>query len=100
MTDVWETDRITSVLLRLPESDRRDIETIQNLLVDGPSSQRVRLCQIARIDRGEGPQTIFRENLVVIFFVQIVFPVLHEWCASPNAGSHAGASLRPPEPIP
>jgi cobalt-zinc-cadmium resistance protein CzcA len=64
VTDVWETDRITSVLLRLPEQYRQDAETIQNLLVDTPSGQRVPLSQIARVDRGEGPQTIFRENLM------------------------------------
>lgn len=64
VTDVWEAHRITSVLLRLPEAYREDAETIQNLLVDTPSGQRVPLSQIARVDRGEGPQTIFRENLM------------------------------------
>ena len=64
VTDVWEADRITSVLLRLPEEYRQDEETVQNLLVDTPSGQRVPLSQIARVDRGEGPQTIFRENLM------------------------------------
>jgi cobalt-zinc-cadmium resistance protein CzcA len=64
VTDVWEENRITSVLLRLPEQYRQDAETIQNLLVDTPSGQRVPLSQIARVERGEGPQTIFRENLM------------------------------------
>ena len=62
-TDEWETDRVTSVLVRLPEQCRQDVGTIQNLLVDTPSGQRVPLSQIARVDRSEGPQTIFRENL-------------------------------------
>jgi cobalt-zinc-cadmium resistance protein CzcA len=63
-TDVWEAERMTAVLVRLPLKYRRDPETIQNLLVDTPSGSRVPLSQIARIDRSEGPQTIFRENLM------------------------------------
>ncbi len=64
VTDVWDGNRITPVLLRLPESYRQDAETVKNLLVDTPAGQRVPLSQIARVDRGEGPQTIFRENLM------------------------------------
>jgi cobalt-zinc-cadmium resistance protein CzcA len=64
VTDVVEVDRMTSVLLRLPEEYRHDVETIKNLLVDTPSGHRVPLSQIAAIDRSEGPQTIFRENLM------------------------------------
>ena len=64
VTDVIEVDRMTTVLLRLPEKYRQDTETIKNLLVDTPSGHRVPLSQIATIDRDEGPQTIFRENLM------------------------------------
>lgn len=63
VTDVVEGDRMTSVLVRLPERYRQDAETIANLLVDAPSGHRVPLSQIAHIDRGEGPQTIFHEKL-------------------------------------
>jgi len=64
VTDVREADRVTSVLLRLPEQYRQDVEMIRNLLVDTPSGTRIPLSQLADIRRGEGPQTIFRENLV------------------------------------
>jgi len=64
VTDVFEIDRITSVLVRLPEESRRDIDAIRNLMVDVPGGQRIPLLQLASIDRGEGPQTIFRENLM------------------------------------
>ena len=64
VTDVWEAEKTTSVLVRLPEQYRRDVEAIENLLVDTPANQRVPLSQIADIDRGEGPQTIFRERLM------------------------------------
>jgi len=64
VTDVREPERITSVLLRLPQEYRRNVETIENLLVDTPSGNRVPLSEIAQISRSEGPQTIFRENLM------------------------------------
>lgn len=63
-TDVYEADRITSVLIRLPEKYRSDEEAIQNLLVDIPNGERIPLSQLAEISKGEGPQTIFRENLM------------------------------------
>ena len=64
VTDVYEADRVTSVLLRLPERYREDDEAVRNLLVDAPGGQRVPLSDLAEIRRDEGPQTIFRENLM------------------------------------
>jgi len=63
-TDVYEADRITSVLIRLPERYRSDEEAIKNLLVDAPNGERIPLSQLAEISKSEGPQTIFRENLM------------------------------------
>jgi len=63
-TDVYEPDRITSVLIRLPDKYRNDEEAIKNLLVDAPSDERIPLAQLAEISKSEGPQTIFRENLM------------------------------------
>jgi len=63
-TDVYEADRVTSVLVRLPESYRGDEEAIRNLLVDTPGGRRIPLSDLADIRRDEGPQTIFRENLM------------------------------------
>jgi cobalt-zinc-cadmium resistance protein CzcA len=62
-TDVYEPDRVTSVLIRLPESTRGDEEAIRNLLVDAPGGHRIPLSDLADIRRDEGPQSIFRENL-------------------------------------
>lgn len=64
VTDVYEVDRITSVLIRLPEKYRSDDEAIKNLLVDSPGGERIPLSQLADIQKSEGPQTIFRENLM------------------------------------
>lgn len=63
-TDVYEPERATSVLIRLPEEYRNDEEAVRNLLIDTPSGERVPLSELASISREEGPQTIFRENLM------------------------------------
>lgn len=63
-TDVYEPDRVTSVLIRLPEKYRNDEEAVKNLLIDAPNGERIPLSQLADISRSEGPQTIFRENLM------------------------------------
>ena len=62
-TDVREGERLTSVLLRLPDKYRHCVEEISNLLVDTPAGNQIPLSELAHIKRGEGPQTIFRENL-------------------------------------
>jgi cobalt-zinc-cadmium resistance protein CzcA len=64
VTDVYEPDRITSVLIRLPERYRNDEEAVKNLLVDAPNGEKLPLSQLADISKSEGPQTIFRENLM------------------------------------
>lgn len=56
--------RITSVLIRLPEKYRNDEEAVKNLLVDAPNGERILLSELAEIYKSEGPQTIFRENLM------------------------------------
>jgi cobalt-zinc-cadmium resistance protein CzcA len=63
VTDVYEADRITAVLVRLPEEYRNDEEKIKALLVDTPNGERIPLSTLADIYGSEGPQTIFRENL-------------------------------------
>ena len=63
-TDVYEPDRVTSVLIRLPERYRNDEEAVRNLLVSAPNGERIPLSELADIHYGEGPQTIFRENLM------------------------------------
>jgi cobalt-zinc-cadmium resistance protein CzcA len=64
VTDVYETARITSVLIRLSEDYRSDENAIKNLLVDAPNGERIPLSQLAEITKDEGPQTIYRENLM------------------------------------
>jgi cobalt-zinc-cadmium resistance protein CzcA len=63
-TDVYEPDRVTSVLIRLGEQYRNSEEAIRNLLIDAPNGQRIPLSELAEMERSAGPQTIFRENLM------------------------------------
>jgi cobalt-zinc-cadmium resistance protein CzcA len=64
VTDVYEEDRITSILLRLSEEYRHDEERVENLLVDAPNGERIPLSQLADIRHGQGPQEILRENMM------------------------------------
>lgn len=64
VTDVYEQDKVTSVLIRLPERYRQDEEALKNLLLDTPSGEKVPLALVSDIRRSEGPQTIFRENMM------------------------------------
>jgi len=64
VTDVYEEDKITSVLLRFSEKYRQDEESIKNLLIDTPDGQRIPISDLSDISRSEGPQTIFRENMI------------------------------------
>lgn len=64
VTDLYEEDRVTSVLIRLPEEYRNNEGGIRNLLVDAPNGERIPLSELADITKSEGPLTIFRENLM------------------------------------
>jgi len=64
VTDVFEKDRVTSVLIRLPEAYRNDEQAVRDLLIPSPGGERLPLSELADITKSEGPQTIFRENLM------------------------------------
>jgi len=64
VTDVYEADRITSILLRLSEEYRHSEERVKNLLVDAPNGERIPISQLADIRHGQGPQEILRENMM------------------------------------
>jgi cobalt-zinc-cadmium resistance protein CzcA len=64
VTDVYEEDRITSILLRLAQESRHDEERVRNLLVDAPNGERIPLSQLADIRHEQGPQEILRENMM------------------------------------
>lgn len=64
---VFEGDRRFDIVVRLPESARDDIATLENIPVPLPSAQReipisVPLKRIARFEYSEGPNQVSREN--------------------------------------
>jgi len=62
-TDILEEHRRFAVFIRFQERFRKDIETIENLLVDSPSGQRIPLKELADFEMSEGPLTIMREHV-------------------------------------
>jgi len=51
-----------AILVRFPEQDRRDIASIERILVPSPEGVRVPLGQLAQIRETEGPAQISREK--------------------------------------
>ncbi len=62
VTEVIDGRKRFDVVVRLPESRRREIETIRALIVPTPGGERIRLGQVASIDFAEGPEVINRED--------------------------------------
>lgn len=63
VSQVLEQQQVFDLVVWLPESARRNLDTISNLLVDTPTGQKIPLAQLAKIDYGTGPNTINRENV-------------------------------------
>ena len=60
---VLEGDASIDLVVRLPDSARDSVETMQVLQVATPDGARVPLSAIARVDRSRGPNQIGRENV-------------------------------------
>jgi len=60
-TELWEGEKHFSVVLRLPESDRR-ISNLKNILVDTPGGLHVPLADLATFSVAGGSMNISREN--------------------------------------
>jgi cobalt-zinc-cadmium resistance protein CzcA len=59
---VFEGQKSFGVVARFPESQRNDIEPIQNILINSPGGARLPLGQLAHVYLKEGPAQISREN--------------------------------------
>ncbi|HSA34340.1 MAG TPA: efflux RND transporter permease subunit, partial [bacterium] len=57
-----EDQRRFAIVVRFPESARRDIPELERLLVPAPGGERVPLIQIAKIELVEAPAQVSREN--------------------------------------
>lgn len=60
---VPDGQQLVDVLVWVNESARRNLNTIRNLQVNTPTGQIIPLSQVAKVDFGNGPNTINRENV-------------------------------------
>jgi cobalt-zinc-cadmium resistance protein CzcA len=60
-TEIWEGERRYTVVLRLKEEERQNLDMIKGLLIDTPSGVHVPLAEVANISVKEGAMNISRE---------------------------------------
>lgn len=63
VSQVLEQQQLFDLLVWLEDGARNNLETIQNLLIDTSTGQKIPLAQVAQVDYGTGPNTINRENV-------------------------------------
>lgn len=63
LSQVLEGQQTFDLVVWLKPEARNNLETIQNLLVDTPSGNKIPLAQVATVQYGTGPNTINRENV-------------------------------------
>ncbi|MCC3526938.1 MAG: efflux RND transporter permease subunit [Microcoleus sp. PH2017_22_RUC_O_B] len=63
VSQVLELQQTFDLVVWLQPSARNNLATIQNLLVDTPSGNKIPLAQVATVKYGTGPNTINRENV-------------------------------------
>ncbi|MBP5973021.1 efflux RND transporter permease subunit [Brasilonema sp. CT11] len=63
VSQVLEQQQVFDLVVWLKESERNNIETISNLLIDVPTGQKIPLASLAKVEYGTGPNTINRENV-------------------------------------
>lgn len=60
---VLEGDAYVDLIVRLPESARESVESMQALQIATPDGARIPLSALARVERSRGPNQIGRENV-------------------------------------
>ncbi len=60
---VADGQQLVDVLVWVNESARRNLNTIRNLQVNTPTGKIIPLSEVAKVDFGNGPNTINRENV-------------------------------------
>jgi heavy metal efflux system protein len=61
-TQIWEGERRFSVVARLNEDERRNVDTLRGILIDTADKSHVPLDQVAKLSFGEGSMNISRES--------------------------------------
>ncbi|MBK8173436.1 MAG: efflux RND transporter permease subunit [Sandaracinaceae bacterium] len=62
VTELWEEERVVPVRLRLPQSEREDLDRIGEIMVPTPQGARVPLRELTHIALTPGRTSISREN--------------------------------------
>lgn len=62
VTELWEEERVVPVRLRLPQSEREDLDRIGSIMVPTPAGARVPLRELTHIALTPGRTSISREN--------------------------------------
>ncbi len=63
VSQVLEGQQTFDLVVWLKSEYRNNLQTIQNLLVDTPTGNKIPLAQVATVQYGTGPNTINRENV-------------------------------------
>jgi cobalt-zinc-cadmium resistance protein CzcA len=61
-TEIWKGEKRFGVVVRLREEERRDVSSIENILVDTPGGLRIPLKQVANLSMKSGSMNISRES--------------------------------------
>ncbi|NJL69920.1 MAG: efflux RND transporter permease subunit [Richelia sp. CSU_2_1] len=63
ISQILEVQQTFDLVVWLQPEARNNLETIQNLLIDTPTGNKIPLAQVATVKYGTGPNTINRENV-------------------------------------
>ncbi|MCF2147060.1 efflux RND transporter permease subunit [Desmonostoc muscorum LEGE 12446] len=63
VSQILEKQQTFDLVVWLKSDARQNLDTIRNLLIDTPNSQKIPLTQVATIENATGPNTINRENV-------------------------------------
>lgn len=62
VTTMWEGERMVPIRVKLPQSEKADIDRIAELMVPSPTGARVPLSELAQIELDDGRISIMREG--------------------------------------
>ncbi|AFY92986.1 efflux RND transporter permease subunit [Chamaesiphon minutus] len=69
VSQVLEKQQTFNLVVWLDEKYRNNLDVLGNLLIDIPGGQKIPLAQVAKVEYGNGPSTINRENVSRLIIV-------------------------------
>jgi cobalt-zinc-cadmium resistance protein CzcA len=97
VSEMIEGQRRFAIMVRLPESYRRDPQTVRDLTLSAPGGERVRLGQVARVEVTRGPEVVSREDgqRRIVVQANVRGRDLGSFVAEARRGIEAGLKLPP-----